>query len=131
MSKTVLIIIALAVLGFVLFQSRSAGNGTDRLSAEEFNKKYQEEKGVVIDVRTAGEHNSGHLSITNFNFDVTNGELSSKLNTLDKDDTYYLYCRSGNRSNSALQLMKKNGFENVYNVGGYSQLVRAGFETTK
>lgn len=130
MSKTVLIIIALAVLGFVFFQSRSAGNETDRLSAEEFKKKYQEEKGLVIDVRSAGEYDSGHLSITNYNFDVTNGQLQSKLSSLDKEETYYLYCRSGNRSNSALQIMKKNGFEKVYNIGAYSQLARAGFETS-
>ncbi len=131
MMKTVLIIFAVAILGFVLFQSKSAGNGTDRLSAEEFKKKYQQEKGLVIDVRSVGEHQSGHLDITNFNFDVTSGDFQSKLNGLDKDETYYVYCRSGNRSNSALQIMKKNGFEKVYNIGGYSQLVSAGFEAAK
>lgn len=40
----------------------------------------------------------------------------------DKSKKYYLYCRSGNRSKQATQFMRKHGFENVYNAGGYSKL---------
>lgn len=131
MLKTVLIILAVAIMGFVLFQSKSSGSDPDRIDVETFKMKYQEDKGVVIDVRTAGEHKSGHLAITDHNYDVTNGQFQSKLADLDKEETYYLYCRSGSRSNNALQMMKKNGFKKVYNIGGYSALARAGLETSK
>ena len=99
------------------------------LNPEAFKQKVNETPGVVIDVRTKGEYESGHLKVTDFNYDVMSGEFQAKLDSLDKNETYYLYCRSGNRSGKALQIMKQNGFENVYNIGGFSSLARAGLET--
>lgn len=37
---------------------------------------------------------------------------------LDPDDTYLLYCRSGNRSGQTAALMQQLGFENVYDMDG-------------
>ena len=59
-----------------------------------------------------------------------NGEKQYRTD-LDKDKTYYLYCRSGNRSGQAARIMKSKGFDNVYNVGGFEDLVRFGFESDK
>lgn len=98
------------------------------ISSDDFRQKLENERGVVIDVRTAGEHNEGHLSITDSNLDVMNGDFQNAINGMDKDKTYYLYCRSGNRSGQAARMMKQQGFENVYNVGGFDGLVRDGFE---
>lgn len=99
------------------------------LSPDVFKEKVKETPGVVIDVRTKGEYDSGHLKMTEFNYDVTNGEFQSKVDSLDKNQTYYLYCRSGNRSGKAVSIMKEKGFENVYNIGGFSSLANAGLET--
>ena len=41
-----------------------------------------------------------------------------KLNNLDKSKNYYVYCRSGNRSGQAAQLMGQLGFDEVYNLLG-------------
>jgi len=39
-----------------------------------------------------------------------------------KSKNYYVYCRSGNRSNNACNVMKEMGFENTFNlVGGRMQ----------
>ncbi|MDZ7680804.1 MAG: rhodanese-like domain-containing protein [Fodinibius sp.] len=54
-----------------------------------------------------------------------------QLKSLDKDKTYYLYCRTGNRSGQAAELMVENGFDNVYNIGGYQDLVDAGIPSSK
>ena len=131
MLKTVLIIIAVVVMGYVVFQPKSGTQSSDRITPEMFKEKYDAEKDLVIDVRTAGEHKSGHLTITDFNYDVTNGEFQSKLSSLDKNKTYYVYCRSGSRSANAVRLMKDSGFEKVFNIGGYSALVNAGLEASK
>lgn len=61
-------------------------------------------------------------------YNLTSGEFEEKLDSLDKSKTYYLYCASGNRSGKAAEIMKENGFENVHNLGGYNDLVEAGFE---
>lgn len=111
---------------FNIFTKQSSGMD---ISAEEFKQKHAENPGVVIDVRTKAEFNEGHLAATDYQLDVMNGDFQSKLDSLDKDETYYLYCRTGNRSGQAAKMMKNNGFENVYNIGGYSDLANAGLET--
>lgn len=128
--KTILPIIAVVAIAlFIMFLNSSKRSSDTLLNPETFKQKINETPGVVIDVRTKGEFDSGHLKMAKFNYDVTNGQFQAKLDSLDKNDTYYLYCRSGNRSGKATQIMKKNGFENVYNIGGYSSLANAGLET--
>ena len=95
------------------------------LSASEFVRKVQEEPGVVLDVRTPGEYAGGHLKHAK-NLDLMGGQFAAAIAKLDKSKTYYLYCASGGRSGSAAGMMASNGFEHVYNVGGYMSLVAAG-----
>lgn len=111
---------------FNMFTKKSEGID---ISVDEFKERYTEEQGVVIDVRTQEEYEDGHLLKTDKQLDLMNGEFKESLSELDKDKTYYLYCRTGNRSGQAARMMKSEGFENVYNVGGFNDLARAGFET--
>lgn len=101
------------------------------LNAQEYIKKAKSEPGVLIDVRTKMEYNQGHLKGTDHNFDLTNGQFQRQLTTLDKNETYYLYCRTGNRSGQAARMMKNEGFEKVYNIGGFATLVKAGLEAAR
>lgn len=105
-----------------------AQNGAEntRINAEQFQEKVNETLGVIIDVRTQKEYNEGHLADVNYQLNLLNGDFEASLDSLDKEKTYYLYCRTGNRSGQATELMKKNGFENVYNIGGFQDLVEAG-----
>jgi phage shock protein E len=98
------------------------------ISAEEFKAKLQSKPGKIIDVRTRGEYDEGHLMITDEQYDWNSGEFHKVVDQMEKDKTYYLYCRSGNRSGQAARMMRKKGFENVYNVGGFEDLARSGFE---
>lgn len=127
MEKSLLIILLIAA-GLALFyfqKTRSSGN---TLKPETFKEKVEEVPGIVIDVRTPKEFSAGHLKLADHNYDLLSGEFEQKLENLDKNKTYYLYCRTGNRSGKAAGIMKSNGFENVYNVGGYQRLVDAGFQ---
>ncbi|WP_114985759.1 rhodanese-like domain-containing protein [Cyclonatronum proteinivorum] len=110
-----------------MFNIFSSSNGID-ISSKEFKEKLEKDRGVVIDVRTRGEFEDGHLAITDQQLDLTNGEFQQAVPNLDPDKTYYLYCRSGNRSGQAARMMKQAGFENVFNVGGFDTLVAHGFE---
>jgi len=101
------------------------------LTTTEFKEKIKSQPGKVIDVRTIDEYNQGHLKITDDQHDWMNGEFQDAVENLDKDNTYYLYCRTGNRSGQAAKMMKSEGFENVYNIGGFEDLANAGFETEK
>lgn len=125
---TILLITAFLAYNF-LSNSNQTMNQTINISPSEFEEKVQDEPGVVIDVRTDEEYNNGHLAITNHQFNLLDGEFENQLVNLNKNETYYLYCRTGNRSGQAARLMKDKGFENVYNVGGFNDLAKAGFET--
>lgn len=92
------------------------------ISTEEFLKKRSEEKGMIIDVRTKGEHDEGHLAETDSHYDFLNGDFQNKIDDLDRNQSYYLYCRSGNRSGQAARMMRDHGFDKAYNIGGYEDL---------
>jgi rhodanese-related sulfurtransferase len=69
----------------------------------------------LIDVRTPGEHASGHIPNSE-NINVMGPDFVSKLEFLDKEKAYYVYCASGNRSKTACSQMVYMGFKNVNNV---------------
>ena len=72
---------------------------------------------IVIDVRSDAEVKTGiiqdaiHIEWTEIEKEI------SKIN-ISKDQSIYLYCRSGNRSGKAMAILEKMGFTNAKNVGG-------------
>jgi len=72
---------------------------------------------VVLDVRTAAEMRSGAIRGA-VNIDLMSADFQQKIGKLDKNKTYFVYCRSGNRSGQACKMMGNAGFEHVYNLSG-------------
>ena len=86
---------------------------------------------VIIDVRTAEEFTDGYIE-TAVNLDYYAETFRDELNQLDKNKTYLIYCRSGNRSGKALDIMKQLNFREVYNMsGGIIQWKAEGLPTVK
>ncbi|HTY88604.1 MAG TPA: rhodanese-like domain-containing protein [Candidatus Acidoferrum sp.] len=76
----------------------------------------------VIDVRSPGEFNSGHLPMAvNIPLDEVETGVPRQVN--DKSQPLLLHCQSGMRSGMACRKLKKAGYPNVYNLGS---LARAG-----
>ncbi len=128
MWKTILTIASILIIGMIMFNMFTKKSNDIDVSIDEFKEKYAEDAGVVIDVRSQQEYDEGHLAKTDMQLDLMNGEFEESLDELEKDKTYYLYCRTGNRSGQAARIMKSEGFEKVYNIGGFDDLARAGFE---
>jgi rhodanese-related sulfurtransferase len=78
----------------------------------------------VIDVRTATEFSEGHVKGAR-NLDIQNGDLEDALASLDKEAAYSVYCRSGNRSATAVQLMRNAGFTNVVDLGALEEAAQS------
>ncbi len=72
---------------------------------------------VIIDVRTPEEFAEGHVEKA-INIDYYSETFRDELNNLDKNKTYLVYCRSGNRSGNALNIMAELNFREVYNMSG-------------
>ena len=73
---------------------------------------------AVIDVRTPVEFAEGHLEGA-VNIDWQDAGFADAVSALDKDGTYVIYCRSGNRSAQAIDAMTSMGFTDLTNAGGY------------
>jgi len=100
----------------ILTGCTSADDSVD-LKVSDFSAKSQEVGVVSLDVRTADEFAEGHL-IDAININVESGNFEAEIEKLDKNTTYAVYCRSGRRSAIAVDLMKKAGFTNLYNLDG-------------
>lgn len=72
---------------------------------------------LLLDVRTAGEYNRGHIP-GSVNFPLRLIYQAEKLT--GKDTPLFVYCQSGARSRQAAAALSKMGFHRVKNIGGIS-----------
>lgn len=83
-------------------------------------KKLMSEGAIIVDVRTKGEFNSGHIKgSVNIPLDV----LGNNLKKLDKNKSVITCCASGMRSASAKGILKSKGYT-AFNGGGWNGLER-------
>ena len=128
-----LVVLFLAVL--LIFGEETAQTNNDEeerdpqvvLAEEAFNRRGEE--GVyLMDVRTVEEWEESHA-----NGAVWWGlEEELKLGNMPEiptDSEIYVYCRSGNRSVEATQILTDNGFTNVYDVGAFTNWTEVGGPT--
>lgn len=109
-------IIGVILLALLLVIIPSAGSM--QLQGKAFVEKYTATgNAVLVDVRTPDEFASGHIASA-INVDFDNQSFTSEIQKLDTSKTYFVYCRSGNRSGKAIAIMKNNGFKNMYELQG-------------
>ena len=73
---------------------------------------------LILDVRTPEEFEASRIP-NSVNIDFYNPEIfMQEIGKLDKNKSYYIYCRTGVRSANSCQLMKELGFINTYNLIG-------------
>jgi len=83
-----------------------------------FKLAITEEPGhILLDVRTEEEVAGGTLPGA-MHIDYLGDELLDQLDQLDRNDTYFLICRTGRRSVRTGILMKNWGFSNLVNLDG-------------
>ena len=96
------------------FSKLFGGTGNQRSIEDLLN-----DGGIILDVRTPGEYQSGHIKNS---INIPLDTLSSKLDKLDKNKPVITCCASGMRSGSAKGILRSNGFTEVVNGGGWSSL---------
>jgi phage shock protein E len=111
--KKVLALIA----SVLLLAGCSSSSGAIDLSVTEFSAKVAEAGVITLDVRTPGEFAEGHLKGARL-IDFQSGNFENEISILDKNATYAVYCRSGNRSGQAVKVMRDAGFTKVFNMNG-------------
>ncbi len=107
-----------------------SGKEVDRIETIDvsaFAEAY-DEKISVLDVRKPTEWKSEHIETgANFPLDYINKHMSE----VNKEETYYMHCRSGYRSTVAASILKARGFEKLINVQGkFDDIAASSIPTT-
>jgi len=131
MKKTIVLFVLISLITLIVVGLYYDSSEPGELSPDRFITMFENHPGIVIDVRTPEEFEEGHLIKSDYNYNFLSGEFEEKMQGFDKSETYYLYCRTGNRSGQAMEIMKKAGFENVYNIGGFEDLVSSGIPSNQ
>jgi rhodanese-related sulfurtransferase len=99
--------------------------GFEFIQPKEYQKRFIQgkEQHLLLDVRTSEEFQSGKIAGAK-NIDLQSMQL--RLAELPKDRPIVIYCRSGNRSRTAAELLARAGFTQIYDLGGLMQWRMAG-----
>ena len=90
------------------------------ISVSTFKEKMDGEDVVILDVRTPQEISQGKIGDA-LEINVLESDFMNKVQELDPNKTYLVYCKVGGRSSRACDMMAKAGFKNLYNLdGGYT-----------
>ena len=131
-SKLIIIVLAMTLLGVLVsgtWQSHAASSNSESEAepilqditpkdAYALIQKHEEnEDFIILDVRTPGEFKQAHLKDAKM-IDYYSKTFRDELQKLDKDQTYLIYCRSGNRSGRTLRIMKELNFTHAYSMLG-------------
>ena len=83
-----------------------------------------EHEALIVDVRTPEEFANGHYPGA---INIPHETILEVLNQLGvtADTSVILYCRSGNRSGQAEQVLQEKGFTEARNAGGLETLLSA------
>lgn len=107
----------ISLLFFLTFPIYSFTQSTE-LAPKSFQDSIRNKKNQLLDVRTSGEYNDGHLEGA-FQADWTNlDQFKERVKSLDKHQPIYVYCLAGSRSAAAQKWLIKEGFEQVFNLRG-------------
>jgi len=135
MKKALFLIVPVIIIfvAAMVYRGNSEEKGNSaycNLSAKEYTEVDTKEA-VIIDVRTQREFDSGHLENAII-IDIYQKTFKDEISKLDQNETYYVYCKTGMRSRSAVNYMMQMGFKNVCNLdGGINYLSRAGVKLVK
>ena len=86
----------------------------NEITFDDFYQIYQKESLSILDVREVEEFEALHLESAQ---NLPLSSLSDTYEVLDKNQTYYVICKSGIRSARACQFLAEQGYE-VINVQG-------------
>lgn len=119
---------------FMIFckDDRTNDSGHTFDSLQTIREEMQKGTAVLVDVREQGEWDAGHLKAAQFSplSKMQEQELKGTVDSLSlpKDQIIYTHCRSGRRSVTAAELLKKQGYDARALKAGFVDLLKAGYE---
>lgn len=102
------------------------------LTVAEFDKLSKETpNAVIVDVRSPVDYVEAYIPNA-VNIDYNGKYWTQVIGTLDKTKPYFLYCYAGVSSVEAGDVLRKEGFTQIYNLkGGFDAWQKANMPTAK
>ncbi len=111
------ICLAAIVMSAIQTYACSRNDSIVSVPALEFAKEIKSDSVRLVDVRTPQEYAEGHIcGAVNINVQ-SEGFVPTVEESLSKDSTVFVYCRSGKRSLDAAKILTKLGYK-VINLSG-------------
>ncbi|GAB1623781.1 rhodanese-like domain-containing protein [Agarivorans albus] len=109
---------SLVLCGFIGLLSQAHASERSDLAWQSVEQQHA----ILIDVRSEGEFSQGHLSNAH---NIPHTVIAQQITaiTKDKSQPIVVYCRSGNRSGYALQVLQAMGYQQVVNGGGLKEML--------
>jgi rhodanese-related sulfurtransferase len=109
-----------------IFKDISVQEAAELIKNNQTNSQF-----IILDVRTPQEFDAGHIEGA-LNLDFYSPSFQTELDKLDKGKTYFVYCRTGNRSGQAVKMMESLGFRAAYNLSdGIAEWIASGQPVVK
>ena len=131
-----IILLFVILFGFILPSCRAQQEQSiTALSPKEASTLIEKHKGnsdfVILDIRTPGEYQGGHLKDATL-IDYYSKSFVDEIGRLDKEKSYLVYCRSGNRSAHSMDLFTKLQFQKIYHLSsGINSWISEGLPLVK
>jgi rhodanese-related sulfurtransferase len=111
------VLFALGVVGYLVLHGVQTSPAASALSNVTVADLYTASQAGarVIDVREPFEYTEGHVAGSEL---VPLATIHARVNDFPKDEPIYVFCRSGNRSLQAAQVLVDAGYTDVRNVEG-------------
>ena len=103
--------VAIIGVGYLALKPASGAEGVVNVGAAKVQKLVGDPSVQVVDVRTAGEYQAGHLSGAQ---NVPVDQIQSAAQSWDRSKALLVYCATGARSSSAVQQLESMGFKTIY-----------------
>ncbi|WP_397363031.1 rhodanese-like domain-containing protein [Olleya sp. R77988] len=98
------------------------------IDADEFEKRFEDNKDVIFDVRKDGEFLAEHIDGAKH---TALSVINSHLSEFPEDKPFYIHCAGGYRSVIAASILKSRGIHNLIDVaGGYGAIKKTSIPRT-
>ncbi len=106
-----------SILILLILASFGCNQNNNLLDTQAFSEGIKQPNVLILDVRTPAEFSKERIANA-INYDIYAEDFSKQVAGLDKTKDVYVYCLAGSRSNTAADILKENGFKNVYELKG-------------
>ncbi|MCU0498724.1 MAG: rhodanese-like domain-containing protein [Anaerolineae bacterium] len=120
------------LIGLIVLLTLVSGCGSapqvSMLSPNDYRTQFSTGSHLLLDVRTPSEYSEAHIDGS---VNIALQDLNTRLSEIPHDQPVVIYCRSGNRSAQAAQLLIDAGYTQIYDMGGIIGWEQAGLPVVR